>query len=183
MKKIIAIVGMPGAGKSEAATFFHTKGMPVLRFGSVIEDGIKEEGLERTAETETYIRQKIRKELGMAAVAIKMLPKIQKALEGESHLVILDGLYGWEEYVFLQEKVKELTLLCIYASPKVRYGRLASRSVRSFTPEEARARDINELEKTNKGGPIALADYLIQNEGTKEAFVEKLETLFGSLLA
>lgn len=176
MKKIIAIVGMPGAGKSEAASFFHEKGMPVLRFGSVIEEGIKEEGLERTAETERYIREKIRKELGLAAVAIKILPKIQKALQSDANTIILDGLYGWEEYVFLQEKVKELTLLCVYASPKVRYQRLHERAVRSFTPEEARARDINELEKTNKGGPIALADYLIINEGTKEEFVSKLDS-------
>lgn len=181
MKQIIAIVGMPGAGKSEAANFFHEKGMPVLRFGSIIEEGIKEEGLERTAETERYIREKIRKELGLAAVAIKILPKIQDALKGEADIVILDGLYGWEEYVFLQEKVKELTLLCIYASPKVRYQRLHNRAVRSFTPEEARARDINELEKTNKGGPIALADYLIVNEGTKEEFSQKLESFFSSL--
>lgn len=181
MKKIIAIVGMPGAGKSEAASFFHEKGMPVLRFGSVIEDGIKEEGLERTAETERYIREKIRKELGLAAVAIKILPKIQEALKGEVDTVILDGLYGWEEYVFLQEKVKELTLLCVYASPRVRYQRLHARAVRSFTSEEARARDINELEKTNKGGPIALADYLIVNEDSKEDFSEKLEAFLASL--
>jgi len=181
MKQIIAIVGMPGAGKSEAAEFFKEKGMPVLRFGSVIEDGIKEEGLQRTAETEKYIREKIRKKLGMAAVAIKMLPKIEEAVNSESKTIILDGLYSWEEYVFLQEKLKELLILCIFARPSVRYARLAERPVRSFTPEEARKRDINELEKTNKGGPIALADYLIINEDTKENFHNELDSYLTSI--
>lgn len=176
MKKIIAIVGMPGAGKSQAASFFHEKGMPVIRFGSVIEDGIREEKLERTSQTEQYIREKIRKELGMAAVAIKVLPKIQEALKDGANTIILDGLYGWEEYVFLQERLQELSLLCIYASPRVRYKRLQERAVRSFTTEESRRRDINELKITNKGGPIALADYLIINEGTKEEFSHNLES-------
>jgi len=62
MKKVIAIVGMPGAGKSESAAYFQKKGMPILRFGGVIEDGLKEEGIERTSESEKTYREKIRKE-------------------------------------------------------------------------------------------------------------------------
>lgn len=181
MKKVIAIVGMPGAGKSEAAAFFHEKNMPVLRFGSIVEAYIEKEGLERTAETEKYIREKVRKELGMAAIAIEMLPKIQEALTGPSSVVILDGLYGWEEYIYLQKNIKNLILLCIYAQPSIRYVRLRARKVRSFTPEEARNRDINEIESTNKGGPIALADYLVKNEMTKEALFTDLESFLDQL--
>ncbi len=180
MKKVIAIVGMPGAGKSEAANFFSEKGASILRFGTIIEEGIKEESLERTPETESYYREKIRKELGMAAVAIKMLPKIQNALDSESQ-VILDGLYSWEEYVFLKDKISSLLLLCIYAKPSIRYERLHDRKVRSFTKEEARARDINELEKTNKGGPIAFSDYLIKNETTREDLHQALDTFVSTL--
>lgn len=175
MKRIVAIVGMPGSGKSEASEFFHEKGMSVLRFGSIVEEGIKEEGIERSAETEKYFREKIRKELGMAAVAIKMLPKIQEALEHTSTAIILDGLYSWEEYLYLQEHVENLFLLCLYARPSIRYERLAKRAVRSFTPEEAHKRDRDELSALNKGGPIAIADYLIKNETTKEDFRKNLE--------
>ncbi|HSW88959.1 MAG TPA: AAA family ATPase [Candidatus Saccharimonadales bacterium] len=167
MNKIIAIVGMPGSGKSEAGVFFKQKGWEVLRFGSVIDDGLQAEGVVWTPESNAYYREKIRKELGMAAVAIKMMPKITLAVQSDKN-VILDGLYSWEEYSTLKEKFSYLLLLCLYARPEVRYERLAVRKERAFTKEESRQRDISEIEHLNKGGPIAIADYLIKNEGTTE---------------
>lgn len=172
-KKVLAIVGMPGAGKTRAATFFSEKQFEVFRFGSVIDDGLKSEGIPWTPENNTYYREKIRKELGMAAVAIKMLPKIEKALSEEKKIV-LDGLYSWEEYLYLKDKLPNLFLLCVYARPSIRYERLTVRKERQFTKEEARKRDFDEIEDTNKGGPIAVADYLIKNEGTREDFDKEL---------
>lgn len=180
MKPVIAIVGMAGAGKTRAATFFSEKGFEVFRFGSVIDDGLKEEGLPWTAENNTYYREKIREELGMAAVAIKMLPKIKTALE-ERKQIVLDGLYSWEEFIYLKKEIPELLLLCVYASPKIRYERLAVRKERTFTSEESKERDIKELENLNKGGPIAIADYLIKNETTREDFEKELEEFFSTI--
>lgn len=173
MNKIIAIVGMAGSGKTEAANFFKEKGMNILRFGSVIDDGLKTEGLLWTPENNTYYREKIRKDLGMAAVAIKMMPKIQDHLQ-KGKQVVLDGLYSWEEYLYLLDRMR-LFLLCIYAVPAIRYERLANRKERTWTLEESRKRDIEELEGLNKGGPIALSDYLIKNESAKEDFYKELE--------
>lgn len=179
MKPVIAIIGMAGAGKTGAATFFREKGFEVFRFGSVIDDGLKEKGLEWTPENNTYYREKIREELGMAAVAIKMLPKIKEAIE-EKKNIVLDGLYSWEEYIYLRKEIPSLFLLCIYASPKIRYERLSVRKERTFTPEESRERDISEL-NLNKGGPIANADYLIKNETTREDFQKELENFLSTL--
>lgn len=165
---------MAGAGKTEAANFFKEKGMKVLRFGSVIDEGLKAEGLSWSPENNAFYREKIRKELGMEAVAIKMMPKIEEALEmGE--IITLDGLYSWEEYLYLKNRLSNLFLLCIYAAPSVRYTRLAERKERTWSQKEARQRDISEIEKTNKGGPIALADYLIKNETTKGDLYKELE--------
>lgn len=174
MNKVIAIVGMPGAGKSEASSFFIEKGFERIYFGSVIVDGLAEEGLERTAENENYYRNKIREELGMNAVAIKLLPKIRSAIENGKK-VILDGLYSWEEYTFLIKEIPNLYLLAIYARPTIRHRRLLERKERSFTEEEAEKRDTDEIEKLNKGGPIAFSDYLIKNENTKKEYFDKLE--------
>lgn len=174
MNRVIAIVGMPGAGKSEASNFFIKKGFERVYFGSVIVDGLVEEGLERTAENEAYYRKKIRDELGMNAVAIKLLPKIKQNIS-DGKKVILDGLYSWEEYTFLKNEISNLYLLAIYARPTIRHQRLLERKERSFTEEEAEKRDADEIEKLNKGGPIAYSDYLIQNEGSKEEFYQKLE--------
>lgn len=162
-KHIIALVGMPGAGKSEAASYLVKQGIPFIRFGQFTEEAAHTMGLPVTAETEQIIREKLRVEHGMAAYAIKASSPIKKLLE-TNMLVAIDGLYSWEEYLYLKEKFPQILLVHIFASPKKRYERLQKRSVRPFKKEEARTRDIAEIEKLNKGGPIALADYLIYND-------------------
>lgn len=175
MKQVIAIVGMPGAGKSETAAFFKEKQIPILRFGDETDIGLRELGKELTQENERWYRENLRRELGMAAYAIKIKPRVDNELSKHSR-VVLDGLYSWEEYVHLQQFYPDLILLCIYARPEVRYKRLTTRSIRPLSKEEARKRDIAELEKLNKGGPIALADYMIINEESLANLHKQLAT-------
>lgn len=172
-QKIIAIVGMPGAGKSEAAKFFKEKNIPTIRFGDQVEIGVKEAGKPLTQDNERWYREKLRAELGMEAMAIKAYERLLINYK-KAPIVVFDGLYSWEEYVFLIKKLPNLTLLCIYAQPTIRYQRLKSRPIRPLTPKKARERDIAELEKLNKGGPIAIADYLIKNETSFKDFEKQL---------
>lgn len=179
--KLIALVGMPGAGKSVAGDFFRAKGIPILRFGDQTDISLKEFGLERNEKNEKYVREKLRKELGMAAYAVKMEPRIREA-EKKSRIIVLDGLRSWEEYVVLKEKFPQLQLLCIYAQPRLRYKRLSIRPIRPIPMKESRGRDVSELVGLNMGGPIAIADYLIQNDGNEEAFRNQLEDLYRQLI-
>lgn len=172
---------MPGAGKSISCEFFQTKGYPVLRFGDETDRGLKEQGLPLTEENERQYRENLRKELGMAAYAVKIEPRIKETLKSHD-LVVLDGLYSWEEYLYLKPKFPRLMLVAIYARPEIRYQRLAARSVRRLTLEQARQRDIAELENLNKAGPIAIADYLITNNQDKLKLFQKLDNLLINLL-
>ena len=160
---IIAIVGMAGAGKSSAARFFKTQGFTILRFGDQTDIGLKEMGLPLTEGNERQYREKLRKQLGMSAYAIKIEPRIKTVLK-TTNKIILDGLYSWEEYVYLKKKFPDLLLFCIYTQLDKRYRRLAERKIRSLKLDMARQRDIAELVNLNKGNPIALADYLILND-------------------
>lgn len=178
---LLAIVGMPGSGKSVASNFFKSKNIAVLRFGDQTDIGLKEKGLPLTEENEREYREGIRKELGMAAMAIKIEPRIAAAAK-ENSMVVLDGLYSWEEYVYLKEKFPQLKLLCIWAPPDIRYERLAKRKIRPLTIQEARSRDIAEIENLNKGGPIAIADYCITNDVTQVSFEQKLADFYKTLL-
>ncbi len=170
---LLAIVGMPGAGKSMAAEFFRIRGALVLRFGDETDTALAALGKPMTEENERWYREKLRKELGMAAMAIKIEPRIREAA-GVHKLVVLDGLYSWEEYLYLKEKFANLTLLCMYAPPSVRYARLANRPVRPLSKDEAQSRDRAEIENLNKAGPIAIADVLIPNDTTKEDLAARL---------
>ncbi|HEX8932154.1 MAG TPA: AAA family ATPase [Patescibacteria group bacterium] len=180
-KQILAIVGMPGSGKSEAVAYLQSKKIPVIRFGQYTDEGLTQQGLSLTPENERQFRENLRKELGMAAYAIKARAKIAELISREAVLAI-DGLYSWEEYLYLKNLYPELILIHIYAEPKRRYARLAKRSVRPLQPEEARERDLNEIGKLNKGGPIAIADYLIENNEEKIAGLQqKMEALLSRL--
>ncbi|MDE2589094.1 MAG: AAA family ATPase [Patescibacteria group bacterium] len=173
---LLAFVGMPGSGKTEAAQYLKEKGYAYVRFGDVTEDVLREKLLPITPENEQEVRETLRQEQGMQAYAEKSLPKILRQLENHE-VVVLDGLYSWEEYRFLQEKGLRVVLIHVYTEKHIRYERLATRSVRPLSKKEAFARDIAEIEKLNKSGPIAAADYLIENNEQKEQLYDKLGRL------
>ncbi len=161
-KILIAFVGMPGSGKTEAVSYLKFLSIPFVRFGQFTEDKLKEMGQLVTPENEKQIREKLRLELGMEAYAVLGKPRIE-ALLTDNPIVAIDGLYSWEEYVFLKKAFPKLTLIYIFARPSVRYERLGKRKIRPFSEEEARLRDVSEIENLNKGGPIAMADFVIDN--------------------
>ncbi len=165
MKKLVAIVGMAGTGKSEVARLFEREGFKRIRFGDITDEEIRKRGLELTEENERFVREQLRKEHGMAAYAKLNLARIDALLESSN--VVIDGLYSWEEYVLLKKHYGDnLFVVAVWSSPKTRYERLSRRSVRPLTKETAAERDVTELENTNKGGPIAMADFTIINEST-----------------
>lgn len=180
-KTILAFVGMPGSGKSEAAAYLQKKGIPFIRFGQATDDGLKEMDLPVTPENEKMFREKIRKELGMAAYAIKAAPAIDKLLN-ESNLVVIDGLYSWEEYIYLKQKHPYLILIHVFAEAAKRYDRLSKRSIRPIPMGESYKRDVDEIENLDKGGPIAMADYLIENNtDSEEDLYKNLDNLLERL--
>ena len=165
--KVVSIVGLAGAGKSEVASLFKENGFIKIRFGDVTDEEIEKRGLKLDEENERYIRELLRKEQGMAAYAKLNLHRIEAALKHSD--VVIDGLYSWEEYTYLKDYYGEnLFLVAVWASPGTRYARLTGRLARHLTLEEAASRDRAEIENTNKGGPIAMADFTIMNESSLE---------------
>jgi len=163
--RLIAIVGMTGSGKSELSKLFEKDGYKRVRFGDITDDMLKEMDLPLTEENEKKLRESLRTEHGMEAYAKLNLPRVESALEKNN--VIIDGLYSWEEYLFLKDRFgHDLTVLAIYSPPEDRYDRLVDREVRSLTKEQSRGRDKGEIEKLNKAAPIAMSDYTLLNVGT-----------------
>lgn len=175
MSKLIAVVGMAGSGKSIATDYLEKKGWNKIYFGGAIMDKLKEEGKEVTPANEKKCREDIRVKHGMAAVAVLLEERIKKAYEEKD--TVLDGLYSWDEYVYLKEKFKELVLVSIVCDKEKRYDRVSVRDIRPFNREEIVIRDVSEIENLAKGGPIAYADYYIFNNGTVDNYIERLEEI------
>jgi dephospho-CoA kinase len=189
--RIVAIVGLPGAGKSVVADWLVERGFGFVRLGQITLDIVKEKGLEPTEANERPIRESIRKEHGMAAYATLNFAKIDELLKKGN--VVADDMISWEEYLAFKEKYgSDFTTLFVCASPKTRYARLAGRKYdpvkdpkmrhRSYTPEEAKSRDYAQIEKLHQGGPIAMADFTIVNEGSMDDLKSQFKRFAGLFL-
>ena len=171
MNRIVCIAGLCGAGKSVVSDYFIQSGFAYIRFGQLTMDELKKRNLPICEENERAIREELREQYGMAAYAILNLPKLDEMILTGN--VIADGLYSFGEYKVLKEHFGDrLAVIAVYASPEIRYARLASRKLdpldtagrnRPLTRTEAISRDYREIEKSDKGGPIAMADYTIIN--------------------
>jgi dephospho-CoA kinase len=174
--KIVAIVGMVGSGKSEVSKLFKEKGFTIVRFGDITDEAVKKQGMPLTEENERPIRERIRKEHGMTAYAKLSVPRIDNALKNAN--VVVDGLYSWEEYIFLKERYGDKFMVTAVWSPsKERYARLRSRKVRPLMLQEAAGRDRAEIENLNKGGPIAMADFTIINDSSISNVKKQVERI------
>ena len=179
MNKLVAIVGMCGSGKSIATLFFESKGYSKIYFGGITYEKMKEENIPYTPENDNKMRVKIRNEYGMGAYAILSLPKIKEQIKKSN--VVIDGLYSWDEYKILKDEFPHIKLVSIIVDKEIRYKRLKNRINRNYSIDESIKRDLNEIEKIAKGGPIAYADYFILNNYSLEEYKEKLENIIEAI--
>jgi dephospho-CoA kinase len=179
--RVLALVGMPGAGKTLCAQHLEDAGYFQFRFGSIITDEVERRGLPLRPDNERVVREEIRADEGMDAIARRALPLLRDALDAHA-TVVIDGLYSFSEYKTLQEEFGgEMAVVAIVAPRALRYDRLSRRPIRPLTAEEAELRDHQEIQRLEKGGPIAIADYTLVNDSEPEALLRQLEALLETL--
>ena len=178
--QLLAIVGMPGAGKSVVVDCLRGKGWTVVHFGGVTMRELERRGLAVSETNERAVREDLRKRHGMEAFAKLSMEELLNGLSKGP--TVIDGLYSWSEYKFLRKKLsKRFCVVAIFTPKHTRYERLMNRRVRPLSYKEAEARDFAEIENLEKGGPIAVADYTIQNAGSLESLYSEIDSLLDSL--
>ncbi|MEJ2663378.1 MAG: AAA family ATPase [Spirochaetia bacterium] len=176
-RKIIATVGLCGAGKSVLGDYLESRGCTKVYFGGITLEEVGKRGLPLTEENERKVREELREKHGMEAFAVLNLPKITQALK-KGEKVLIDGLYSFAEYKFLKEKYNGgLFLVAVFTPRELRYQRLAQRKTRPLSRYEAVARDYAEIENIEKGGPIAMADYTVINDSTVDTLLQCMEKI------
>jgi len=177
---LLVVVGMAGAGKSTVARHLECRGWRTIRFGEITMREVEARGLPVNEPNEKAVREELRAAHGMAAYARLSLPDITEALA--SGPLLIDGLYSWSEYRYLKERFSHgMHVLAIFTSRALRYARLSQRPERPLTADEAEQRDLAEIENLEKGGPIAMADYTILNDGTEEDLVAEVDRLLAAI--
>lgn len=174
---MIATVGMPGCGKSEAADVARERGIPVVTMGDVVRREARLRGLDATDENLGEVATELREEEGEAAVADRCVDLIRGM---DDDVVLVDGVRGWSEAErFRGEWGDDFTLVAIEVPFDVRLERIRERgrSDDFESEEELRRRDEREL-GYGLGEALERADVRVENTGSLEEFRDQ----FGSLL-
>lgn len=178
--KAVAVVGMCGSGKSVLTEMFVRLGWSKVYFGGVTVTQLKKQGIAVNEQNERAMRESLRKQHGMGAFALLLEEEIDSLLKEGN--VVLDGLYSWSEYTYLKNKYgNDLVVVAVVTNSSVRYERLSTREIRPLTPQQACSRDYAEIENSEKGGPIAIADYYIVNNGTVEQMAMQFDNFINWL--
>lgn len=162
--KLICITGMPGCGKEEFVRTLEQHGLPVVRMGDVVRAEAQKRGVKFSDDTVGGLAHEERLKHGYGIWAQRTLPYLNQ------EVVAVDGIRCSEELEIFKQKLQgELILVAIHSSPKTRRERLIARGRADdvISQEEFEKRDIREL-SWGLGKVIALADYMIINEGTVE---------------
>lgn len=174
MSKAVAVVGMCGSGKSVLCGYFKKLGWSEVYFGGVTVTQLKKNGIEVNEANERTMREGLRDKYGKGAFAILLKEEICDKLSRGN--VVLDGLYSWSEYKILKELLgDDLIILAVVTNSQIRKDRLKNREVRPLTAEQVESRDVAEIENSEKGGPIAKADYFVVNNGTEQELYAQFE--------
>ena len=154
------------------------KGFPKIYFGGVIYKAMDEAGIEKTWDNQQQFREEIRRREGKDFVIKRVIKNIHDLINAGQNKIVLDGLYTWSEYKFLKHEFPGQVVVIAIVTPKhLRYQRMVKRPERPMQPHEVDQRDWSEIENLEKGGPIAIADYFVINDGNLDQLHQKIDAV------
>jgi dephospho-CoA kinase len=176
--KILALVGLPGSGKSTAIEAIFDLGI-VVTMGDVVRNEAKRRNIELSGSNLGKIAEQLRKEEGPGIVAKRCVNLIKKMKE---NIIFIDGIRSLDE-VSIFRKFWKFPIIAIIVDEKKRFRRLFKRS-RSDDPknlEELKERDHREL-KFGLDEVLEKADYKINNNSTVDNLKKKTRDVVLSII-
>ena len=184
--KIIAFVGMPASGKSEASKVAKEMGIPVVTMGDVI----RREVALRNADPADggKIADELRKIEGMDAIAKRCMVMIEEKMkENPSKVFVIDGVRGIAEVDYFKRHLGEgfmLVSIAIDSPIEERFDRIVTRKREDDmnTIDELKVRDAREI-GWGMGEAIAASDRIVENTSTIDAYHKKIRGLYEEMFA
>lgn len=171
---ILALVGMPGAGKSTVGALLReVYGWPVVHLGEAILDEVQRLGLPPGEDSERRVRTNLRRGLGDEYLLRLAAPTILGCLpDGPT---IVDSLARPSEIAYLRTLSESTVLVAVCAGATLRRRRLLERFDRPVSPSGVARRDEEEAQA--RGHTIALANHYIVNSGDKRQLAAQVTDL------
>ena len=178
MKKVIGIVGMPGAGKSTAIEIGREFG-EIIVMGNIVREETKLRGLDITSQNLGRIAKKLREEEGKDVIAQRCIKKITLS---SNNIVILDGIRSMHEVKLFQE-IFQLVIIAIEVPDNIRHEWLKTRGRAddSISLEKILARDKREIDFGIKE-VIKNAGFSIKNIGDIEELRNNCKLTFEMII-
>ncbi len=172
MKKITLLTGRRGSGKTIFLDIAKNLGFGTLELSTVVFELMKKANIEATSENTGKFAEELRKKEGRDAVAKRVLPYMEGL---GKDIVVCSGVRSPEELIFFRSKYPTI-LIEIRSDERIRFERILKRSRPSDpkTWEAFLAREASE-KRLGVEDVIKMADIVIENNETIEAFEEKVE--------
>ncbi len=179
--QVLAFVGAPAAGKSEAASVAKELGIPVITMGEVVREELKRRGLSLSDENAGRVASELRDREGMDAIAKRCIPLIKEIerKKAEKMVIVIDGIRGIAEVeTFKKEFGNDFVLVRVDAPLIFRYERIKSRSRGDDLLSISEFKEREEREKSwGMGEAMEKADKVVKNEGSLEEFKEQIKRI------
>lgn len=174
-----------GSGKGTVVDYLVEKySWPKVYFGGMVYDEVAKRGLD-IVKDEKFVREDMREKEGPAVLAKRIAKKADELFQDGNEVVVADGLYSWSEYQHLAKEFgPELTVIAVVVPKHLRYKRVTSRvdKRRTYNLADVKARDEQEIENLEKGGPIAFADYYLLNNDSLEDLRGQIDRVIGQII-
>jgi dephospho-CoA kinase len=170
--KIIAVAGMPGSGKGEIADVARSLDIKVYSMGDIVRLFFNMDCPERDAiETGMYADME-RKKHGKTIWARRLVQTVERELDPNDEIVIIDGLRSkFESDLFKGHWGPDLRILAVHSSPGTRYQRLSERGRGDDSKDRRKFDQRDEREMGwGLGEVISLANLMLINEYDLEEF-------------
>ena len=182
MAAIIAVCGLAGAGKTTSVDVLERVGEGARVYvGAFVTAEVERRRLSATPQNEQLVRQELREEGGMDALARMALPTISGIVDA-GRVALVDAIYCAEEFELYHAHFGDKVVRVALEARRVeRERRLSIRNLRPIDADALANRDKFELIGLGLGSVMAEAEHTLGNDGSLDDLESSLKQLAASL--
>ncbi len=178
---VIAVSGLPAAGKGEFAAILAARGIPVRSMGDMVRAEVKARGIEEAPHVFGEVAMDLRAKYGDDILAHRLVEAVDNLLQ-EHSIVLIEGMRGTaEREVFQSHWGDSFSTVAIEADLETRFQRVLSRA----RSEDGGLEELKERDRRETGWGldtiIAEADKIFTNQSDLDDLTSEVSVWLDTL--